>query len=492
VRLGAVVALSVVVLVGCGGKAADPRPAVWTAPGADRQNTRHVGGLIDARSVTTLHRVWSLPLTSLYVASPVVVGGIAYTADLGSNVYAIDVATGRLRWRRTLEVGAPGPNGVDVAGGRVYGVLPDSAFALDARTGRQLWHTRLARSRADLVVMTPGHAHGLTYVSTVPGTAGGIGTLWALDDATGRRVWKWEEVPATLWGHPEVNGGGGLWHPPAFDERGGLYISIANPIPFPGTRRWPWGSSRPGDNRWDNSIVKLDARTGRFLWGWQALPHDVYDWDLEGPAILVRRPGGRLVALTSGKLGWVFALDADTGALLWRRSVGIHNGHDHDNLLAMRGQLSRLKLGVKLLPGGWGGVETPMASDGATVYVPVNDFAGIYPTMRFAPPQQADPMTGKGELVAIDVDSGRVRWDLKLPHGMYGAATVSNDVVFTTTYDGTLWGVDARSGKVLWRAPLPAATDAPVTISGSTLITAGSIPLREDEHPAIVAYRPRG
>ena len=499
VRLGAVALLVVVAtLAGCGNKtpaggsrSPDGPQASWTAPDADLQNTRHVGGPIDAASVAKLHRVWSLPLRSLYVASPVVVDGVAYAEDLGCNVFAIDVASGRLLWKRSYEVGDTGPNGVSVAGGRVFGILPDSAFALDAKTGRELWRTRLTRDEAELIVMTPGHAHGLTYVSTVPGVAGAIGTLYALDDATGRRAWKWEEVPSTLWGHPEINGGGGLWHPPAFDERGGLYISIANPIPFPGTKEAPWGSSRPGDNRWDNSIVKLDARSGRFLWGWQALPHDIYDWDLEGPTILVRTARGP-VALTTGKLGWVFALDAGSGRLLWKRPVGVHNGHDHDGLLAMRHRYSRLKLGVKLLPGGWGGVETPMASDGRTVYVPVNNFAGIYPTMKFAPPQQDDPITGTGELVALDVLTGRVKWDLKLPHSPYGAATVSNDVVFTTTYDGTLWGVGARSGKVLWRAKLPAATDAPVAISGDTLITTGSIPLDESQKPAIVAYRLSG
>ena len=124
---------------------------------------------------------------------------------------------------------------------------------------------------------------------------GDVATLWALDAATGRARWTWEEVPASLWGHPFVNGGGGLWHPPAFDDDGGLYVAIANPVPWPGTEERPWGRSRPGPNRWNNSIVKLDARTGRFLWGRQVLPHDLYDWDLAVPADprARRRPADR-------------------------------------------------------------------------------------------------------------------------------------------------------------------------------------------------------
>lgn len=486
--------LALATAAGCGTSGA-PAPrdehfpkAGWGAPDADLTNARRVAGPIDATSVSRLRLRWTVPLKGLYAATPVVVHGVAYTADLISNVYAIDVRSGRVLWTRTYDQADTGPNGVNVADGRVYGVLPSDAIALDARTGRELWRTRLVRSSGELIVMTPGEKGGTVYVSTAPRGPGGVGTLWALDGATGRRLWKWEEVPATLWGHPEVNGGGGLWHPPAFDERGGLYVSIANPLPFPGIQQAPWGSSRPGPNRWDDSIVKLDARTGRFLWGTQVLPHDIYDWDLECPVILATA-GGRRLALTAGKLGYVFAFDAETGAIAWKRPVGIHNGHDHDGLLAMRGELSRLRLGTKLLPGGWGGVETPMASDGTTLYVPVNNFPGIYRKMQYdTPPDQADPITGTGELVALDVATGRVKWDRKLPHSPYGAATVSNDVVFTTTYDGTVWGFDARSGKVVWRAALPAATDAPVAVAGDTLITAASIPLSSRQHPAIVAY----
>ena len=285
-----------------------------------------------------------------------------------------------------------------------------------------------------------------------------------------------------------MNAGGGAWHPPAFDERGGLYIGLANPVAWPGTREDPWGRSRPGDNRWDNSIVKLDARTGRFLWGRQVLPHDIYDWDLECPIILAHA-GGRLVAIAGGKMGVVFAFDADTGALLWKRSVGIHNGHDHDDLAAMRGDYSNIRAGQRIYPGDWGGIQSAMASDGSTVYAPVNNLYTVYRN-GIDQPRLQEVMSGTGEVVAIDVATGRVRWDRRLPHSVYGAATIANDVVFTTTLDGTVWGLDTRTGKQLWSAKLPEATDAPIAIAGDTLMTAASFPLRnEDQELAIVAYR---
>jgi alcohol dehydrogenase (cytochrome c) len=477
-------------LAGCG--EGEQRTATnaseWAAPNADLANTRHVGGPIDSESVRRLEPAWGIPLRGIYAATPVIVDGVVYTQDLKSNVYAIDLASGRMRWLTSYDQGNTGPNGVNVADGRVYAVLPDAAIALDADSGRQLWSTRLTRNDAELIVMTPGVHDGSVYVSTVPETAGAIGTLWALDAATGRKRWSWEEVPRGLWGHPDVNGGGGMWHPPAFDDDGGLYVSIANPLPFPGTRRWPWGSSRPGPNRWDNSIVKLDAKTGRFLWGTQVLPHDIYDWDLECPVILAT-VDDRPVAITAGKMGFVYSFDAGSGRLLWKRSVGQHNGHDDDNVLAMRGQYDRLRLNERMLPGNWGGVETPMSSDGDTVYVPVVDYPATYRRMEFTLPERDEPGTGRGAIVALDVATGRVKWERKLPYSPYGATTVVNDVVLATTYEGTVWALDARDGSVLWREVLSAGTDAPVAVAGDTIVTAASLPIAERARLAIIAYR---
>jgi outer membrane protein assembly factor BamB len=458
----------------------------WRAPNADLANTRRLDSRIDASNVASLRVAWTVPLRGTYAATPIVADGVAYTEDLMSNIYAIDLASGRLRWRRDYKVADTGPNGVNVADGRVFAIGPGAAIALDAATGRQLWVTTLLRAPGELIVMTPGYHDGLVYVSTVPSAGENISTLWALDERTGRKVWSWEQVPRSLWGDPAVNGGGGMWHPPAFDDEGGMYIAIANPVPFPGTEEQPWGRSRPGPNRWSNSIVKLDADTGRFLWGTQVGPHDLYDWDLECPVILATVDGHR-VAVTAGKMGFVYAFAADTGRLLWKRSVGMHNGHDDDSVRAMHGDYSRLGYGRRIYPGDWGGVETQMASDGTTVYVPVNNLYAIYRRQGLA--QRQDPERGTGELVAIDIATGRVRWDTRLPHGEYGGATVTNDLVLTTTYDGTVWALDRHDGEVLWRGALPAASIAPVAVTDDTLLTAGGVALERRDRMQIVAYR---
>jgi alcohol dehydrogenase (cytochrome c) len=493
--LGIATVLVGALATGCGTSADRPdhsarAPAVrgpeWREPNADRSNTRRLDTAIDRGNVARLSVAWTVPLAGTYAATPIVSGGVAYTADLLSNVYAVDVASGRLRWRRDYDISDTGPNGVAVADGRVLGATPTSAYALDAASGRELWRTRLIQLAAELIVMTPGYADGVVYVSTAPSGPGGVSTLWALDARGGDRLWRWEHVSrAERWRGAPI-GGGGLWHPPAFDDRGGLYIDIANPVPWPGTREAPWGRSRPGPNRWNNSIVKLDARTGRFIWGRQVLPHDLYDWDLETPVILAT-VGGRRVALSAGKMGFVYAFDAESGALLWKRSVGRHNGHDDDSVRAMRGDYSNIGYGRRMYPGDWGGVETQMASDGTTVYVPVNNLYAIYRSQTL--PTQQDPLEGTGEMVAIDIASGRVVWDRRLPHGEYGGATITNDLVLTTTYEGTVWALDRRSGEVVWRAPLPAGSIAPVAVSGDTLLSAGGIALNKRQRTQLVAFR---
>jgi alcohol dehydrogenase (cytochrome c) len=317
--VGVTIALAVASTVGCG--STDPRPAGpsrdWAVPNADLANTRNVPSLVDRSTVGDLKVAWTMPVNS-FASTPVVVDGVVYAQDLASNVYAIDLASGGLRWERRYDVTAIGPNGLNVADGRVYGVTTTFVFALEQRTGRELWRRTLVRHDHEGIDMAPGEHDGVVFVSTVPARPevqygpGARPVLWALDGATGRPRWHWAQLPRDLWGAPDVNTGGGMWHPPAFDGRGHLYVSVANPAPFPGTDRQPWGASRPGPNKWTNSILKLDERSGRIVWGRQVLPHDLYDWDLQGPVILTR-VRGRDVALVAGKMGYVFEFDAGSG-----------------------------------------------------------------------------------------------------------------------------------------------------------------------------------
>lgn len=500
IAVGAAVAL----LAGCGGTAISRQGAAanrrhtvvrkpggdWPQPNGDLQNTRWVGGPIDAATVSRLRRAWSVP-AGLVNATTVIAHGVAYVQDANCTVKAIDVARGRVLWSHPYRSPFNGPNGVAVGDGRVYASDELDAVALDARTGRQLWSTRLVQNAHDGIDMAPGYDDGTVYISTVPtngrGSHGGgaRGIVWALDGRTGRKRWSWATVPPRLWGAPDVNSGGGLWETPAFDGAGGVYVAVGNPGPWPGVPGYPWGESRPGPDRWTDSIVKLDARTGRMAWARQVVPHDLYDWDLQGPPILTR-VRGRLVALVGGKMGFVFAFDASSGRLLWKRSVGVHNGHDHDDLKAMHGD--EHVGGKQVLPGQLGGVETQMAIDADTVYVPVVNLYSSIAT-GFVRGESGPLQDGRGELVALDIATGAVRWDRRLPQGLYGGATVVNDLVLTTTYEGTLWALRTSDGSVAWRTSLPAGSNAPLAIARDTLIAPATVPLASGQAPNIVAYR---
>ena len=204
--------------------------------------------------------------------------GTVYLQDLNSNVYALDRTTGQVKWQHVFNKPSAGPNGVAFGDGRIYGATSTDAFALDAQTGNTLWTRRLTRNTHEGVDMTPQVFDGTVLLSTVPGNisnfyaGNGDGIVWALDAATGQVKWKFNTIAdgAKLFGNPDVNSGGGLWYPPSVDSRGRVFISVANPAPLYGTKKFPNGSSRPGPNLYTNSLVALDGQTGKRLWFQQA------------------------------------------------------------------------------------------------------------------------------------------------------------------------------------------------------------------------------
>ncbi len=473
----------------------------WEWPGGDTKNSRAVGGPINASNVSTLGVAWTVPITANgafggYSATPVVVDDVLYTQDLESNVQAIDFKTGKVRWTHKFNSANIGPNGVTVANGKVYGATSDSAFALEAATGKQLWIRKLTRNANEGIDMAPGYNDNTVYVSTVPGnaktfyTGNGQAILTAMDASTGAIKWKWDEVPANLWSekHKNINSGGGQWYPPTFDGKGNLYVGVANPAPFTGTPKYPWGSSRPGPNLYTNSIVKLNASTGKLIWHYQLTPHDIYDWDLQNPPLLATA-NGKEVVIAGGKAGIVVEVDAQTGKVLWKRPVGMHNGHDNDHIAAQKGDFSNLKIPVTILPGDLGGIESQLATNGETVFAAVNNLATTYKGQGLKFASTVPPQKGTGEFVAIDVATGQVKWNVKLDSSPYGAATIANDVVFTTTFDGTLHGFNVDTGKEVWNTKLSAGTNAPVAVAGDTLIAAGTLPSGHGQKALIIAYR---
>jgi outer membrane protein assembly factor BamB len=466
-------------------------------PNVDTSNTRYVGGPIDSSNVATLATAWTLPITTKseygsYSSAPIISNGVVFSQDLESNVQAINLKTGKVIWTKKYESPDQGPNGLVVQGGRVYGATTNAAFALSEKTGEQLWSVTLARNEHEGIDMAPGYHDGIVYVSTVPGNTTqfykgeGVGVLWALEASTGRRLWHFDTVPENLWSseNVDINTGGGLWYAPAFDEHGYMYVGTGNPGPFPGTNQFPWGTSRPGPDLYTDSIVKLNAATGQIKWYYQLIPHDLYDHDLQDPPILAT-VGGKQVVLAAGKGGFVIALDAETGKLLWKRSVGTHNGHDNDNLYALKGEYSKLKTPETVYPGLLGGVIAPMATNGSLVFVPVVNHSVTITSQ--AETEERSPL--EGELVALDVATGAVKWKQTLPSAAFGATTAVNDLVFVTSFNGKLFAFDDSNGSIAWEAGLPAGSNTGVSVSGDTVVAPAGIATESGQIPEIVAFR---
>jgi alcohol dehydrogenase (cytochrome c) len=486
----------------------------WPLPGANLQSTRDAAGPITAANVIQLGVAWCVPvestglphtagLTDGYSTTPVVVNGVVYTQDLQSNVMAIKLATGKVLWTHNYSSDNGGPDGVNVAGGIVYGATNHAAFALSAATGKQLWMRSLIGNDHEGIDMAPGYDDGTVYVSTVPVNpavgvylGGGKGILWALNGRTGAPEWSWDEV-GNLWGDPAVNSGGGLWEPPSFDAQGNVYLGIANPGPI-GEAGWPkgypWGSSRPGPDLYTDSVVKLSP-AGKLLWYYQLTPHDLYDWDLQNSPVLTTA-NGQDVVIAGGKAGILIELNAQTGKLIWKLPVGQHNGHDNDGLLTENDTpTSHVPLPAKFTiePGAFGGIETPMASNGSTVFAAVNNFGFPLSVNGLVGKQAAETAAlfkAAGEMVAVSQDTGKVIWADKLPSTPYGAATVTNNVVFTTTFSGYLYAFNAATGAILLKTPLSSGSNASVAVDGDYVITgAGVQALNSPHRQLIIAYK---
>jgi outer membrane protein assembly factor BamB len=492
------VAAAVGVLAPAAAHAANLSSEEWSAPGANAQNTRDVPGPIKSSNVGGLTEAWSVPIQGqgafgTFASTPIITHGVVYAQDIDSNVYAINLQTGKQIWFQKYNSSDAGPNGITVDNGVVYGATATKAFAIQAATGEQLWQRNITANHDSGIDMAPGYNDGIVYVSTVPGNVKhfsggkGQGTLYALNGKTGKVIWKWNEIQDWSKSHQDLNSGAGQWYPPSFDSEGNVYVGTANPAPVPGTKKFPFGSSRPGADLYTDSVVKLNGKTGKLEWYYQLTPHDIDDWDLEDPPIITKVKGQGVV-LAGGKAGIVVALNEQTGALLWKRPVGDHNGHDHDGLLTLAQAKKTLKFPYTVFPGIFGGIESPMASDGTNVYAAVNNLGSTY-TNNLETGIKTNVIAGKGEMVALNQANGKVVWRHAFGTSPYGSAAVTNDVVFTTTFNGKLWALSTKTGKTLWNAQMPAGTNAFVAIDGNTVVTAASLPLSTSQTAQIIAYR---
>ena len=286
---------------------------------------------INAANVSRLAPAWVFAQRGAgnLQVTPVVVDGIMYVTNV-NECFALDAGTGRELWhfRRPRTQGLLGSaggginRGVAVAGDRLF-LVTDHAhlLALNRFTGSLLWDSEMADYRQNYGATGAPLVVGDLVLSGVGGGGQGArGFIAAYQHATGEEVWRTWTVP--LPGEPgSETWGEGIDHPSAptwmtgthDPELGLVYWPTGNPGPdFNGDRR-------PGDNLYSDSILALDDKTGRMKWYFQFTPHDVWDWDATEPPVLVDadwqgRP--RKLLLQANRNGFFYVLDRTDGELL--------------------------------------------------------------------------------------------------------------------------------------------------------------------------------
>jgi len=451
--------------------AAQSNSADWLMSNHDYSGQRYV----DLKQINRLNAA-SLRPVCLYQAgdtkpfhnNPVVYRGVMYITTTYSTV-AIDATNCRVKWRhdwrrKSVEVHPPN-RGAAIKDGRVVRATTDGyLFALDIETGKLLWERKVVATEKNegSFNMAPMIFEDLVLLGLGISEQGVKGWIGAFKLETGEPVWRFNTVPddgepgAETWGNPDVRkrGGGAVWAPLSLDPQAGLvYVPVANPAPdF-------LADARPGANLYTNSLVVLDARTGKLQWHYQATPSDSHDWDLtQVSPLFTAAVGGKtrkLVAL-AGKDGLLRVLDRETKEHLYVTPVTTRSNADEP--LTVKG--------THACPGVLGGVlwNGPAYNPNTNMlYTPAVDWCGKFIKAsedRFIPGQLYmggmyvdDPIDkSRGWLTAVDASTGKVAWQYESSRPMVAAvATTSAGLIFTGEMTGDFLTLDARTGKVLYR-----------------------------------------
>jgi len=270
--------------------------------------------------------------------TPVVVAGIMFVTA-SNDAYALDAATGKVLWHhaRSITSGlvddASGHinRGVAVLGSRLY-METDNAhlLCLDARTGNLIWDVAYARDNANYgATSAPLIVKDKVLVGTSGGDDGVRGFIAAFDATTGKEVWRFWTIPAPgeagseSWpGDAYRHGGGTTWIPGTYDPQLNLlYWGVGNPSPdFD-------GSVRPGDDLYTDCLLALDPDTGTLKWHFQFTPHDLFDYDATQTPVLIDtldRGVRRKLIVEANRNGFIYVLDRTNGHFLSGRQFALY------------------------------------------------------------------------------------------------------------------------------------------------------------------------
>jgi alcohol dehydrogenase (cytochrome c) len=430
----------------------------------------------------TVACTYTLPEVSAMQAGPIVIAGTMYFTTERSS-YSIDAATCAEKWRVERQSSRPSPLGVQrgfaYLDGRLFRGTSDAhVLALDAADGHTLWDVTIdvAAQPGVSMPMAPIAANGLVFIGNAGGDQTGVtGHVYALDARDGRVVWKFDVVPdepavRATWPNADRYPitGGAFWTSFALDtERGVIYVPAGNPAPDFDVQ------ARGGDNLYTNSLIALDAATGRIVGYNQLVKRDEHDWDVNGPPALAVTRGGRAIVASANKDGLLSVLDrsalsaapppgTDLGARLPTLFQAATTTRENADVPLSRTQRVRFCPGIQ---GGneWNGAAFHPALN--TLYTGAVDWcASVQLAAEPSVPSpgaiwfgsgigeiQGPASEAKGWITAFDADTGAERWKFAAPAPVVAGVTpTAGGLVFTADLTGHLRAFDAENGAILF------------------------------------------
>ena len=475
----------------------------WPVYGGDTGNQRYSqGSQITPANVSKLNVKWALQLGSnrSQESSPILVGDTLYvTSSFGpKNVFAVNAKTGEVRWKWSPEM----PKGVEQYAccdvnnrgvayndGKIFvGRLDAKVTALDAKSGKEMWtQTVVDYTQGSVITSPPVVAKNVIITGFGGGEYGVRGALVALDQATGKEVWRTHTVPvgneknADTWkGDTGKTGGGAAWNVGSYDPKLNLvYYGTSNPGPWTAIVRGN-DSSDIGKftNLYTASVIAMNPDTGNIVWHYQFTPHDAWDYDGVNELVFADLPvdGKKVpVIMQANRNGFFYVIDRANGKLIsaknfvptnWATGIDLKTGMPIET--ANNEKRPRLKKWAKdICPNLVGGKNwMPMSYNPKTglVYIPTMnlcmDLEGIqeeYKRGQFYLGVNFDldkpgPGGYLGGLKAWDPVAQKEVWFIKddLPFNG-GTMTTTTGLVFAGDIKGTFRAHDAKTGKELWK-----------------------------------------
>jgi alcohol dehydrogenase (cytochrome c) len=483
--LAAAAALSVALLAPAGSAGQTTKDVGWPYANNTLDGQRYSPlTQIDTSNVKGLKVAWRFRVKTVGAENyPIIVGRTAYVTATGGIIYALDAVSGKQLWmynpgkQKNIGLAAQAavhgfPNrGVGVGDGRVYSVTPNALLlALDQAKGTLLWKKSLGDPRYLSESVQPIFYKGMVFVGSAGSESGARGFEAAYNAKTGKQIWRHYTVPepnapgSFLTGH---HGGGDVWMNPTIDTKTGLlYIATGNAGSDFDSR------VRPGRNLWTDSIVALNVKTGKQVWGYQQEHHDVWDYDSASPPVLFPTKSGLAVG-EANKGGFWHEVNAATGKRLTKPVAFVYQ---HRSIAKPGGPP------VVSWPFASGGSEwspVPFSPQTGLVYVSglnvpgrvqlpkkplpykIGADYGIANFLGLDAKTKKDPRNGTGTFTAIDVQTGKIRWQTKEPAAMIGGATTTaGGLVFVgISGTGAFQALDAKNGRVLWQQKLGGRID---------------------------------